>query len=46
MLGNHIAAEAGGAALAQERAAPSQNSTPIIIPDSDNVVHGEEHVYG
>ncbi|HEY4309390.1 MAG TPA: glycosyltransferase family A protein [Pirellulales bacterium] len=46
MLGNHIAAEAGGAALAQERAAPSQNKSPIIIPDSDNVVHGEEHVYG
>jgi glycosyltransferase involved in cell wall biosynthesis len=44
MLGNHIAADAGGAALEQDRV-ESGKTSPVIVTDA-NAGTVEEHVYG
>ncbi len=44
MLGNHIAADAGGVALEQDRV-ESRKSPPVIVTDA-NAGTVEEHIYG
>ncbi len=46
LIGNHIAADAGGTALEQERAASRGTPPAVIVTDGAAVGVGEEHIYG
>ena len=46
LIGNHIAADAGGTALEQERTASRGTPPAVIVTDGAAVGVGEEHIYG